>query len=175
MLGYAGIDNNGLSGLELQLNSELTGRPGEQTVVRDPFGRAISIAHTVRRRSPGKAVFLTLDHTIQANAEQVLRQTITQWGAKSATAIVLDPKTGGVLAMAEAPTLRRERVRERRGLQTNHAVTDVFEPGSVFKVVTIAGALSEKLVTPQTRSRCRTRSRSPTGASTTRSSAARRR
>ena len=139
----------GLSGLELQLNSELTGRPGEQTIVQDPFGRAISIAHTVAAK-PGKAVFLTLDHTIQANAEQVLRQTIAQWGAKHATAIVLDPKTGGILAMAEAPT-HDANASATKGLQTNHAVTDVFEPGSVFKVVTIAGALSEKLVTPQTR------------------------
>jgi cell division protein FtsI/penicillin-binding protein 2 len=149
VLGFAGVDNDGLSGLELQLNSELTGRPGEQTIVQDPFGRAISIAHTVPAK-PGKAVFLTLDHTIQANAEQVLRQTITQWGAKHATAIVLDPKTGGILAMAEAPT-HDANASATKGLQTNHAVTDVFEPGSVFKVVTIAGALSEKLVTPQTR------------------------
>ena len=149
VLGFAGIDNDGLSGLEAQLNSELTGRPGEQTIVQDPFGRAISIAHTVAAK-PGKAVFLTLDHTIQANAEQVLRQTITQWGAKHATAIVLDPKTGGILAMAEAPT-HDANASATKGLQTNHAVTDVFEPGSVFKVVTIAGALSEKLVTPQTR------------------------
>jgi cell division protein FtsI/penicillin-binding protein 2 len=149
VLGFAGVDNDGLSGLELQLNSELTGSPGEQTIVQDPFGRAISIAHTVPAK-PGKAVFLTLDHTIQANAEQVLRQTISQWGAKHATAIVLDPKTGGILAMAEAPT-HDANASATKGLQTNHAVTDVFEPGSVFKVVTIAGALSEKLVTPRTR------------------------
>lgn len=148
VLGFAGVDNDGLSGLELQLNSELTGRPGEQTIVQDPFGRAISIAHTVPAK-PGKAVFLTLDHTIQANAEQVLRQTITQWGAKHATAIVLDPKTGGILAMAEAPT-HDANASATKGLQTNHAVTDVFEPGSVFKVVTIGGALSQHDITPNT-------------------------
>jgi cell division protein FtsI (penicillin-binding protein 3) len=149
VLGFAGTDNNGLSGLELELNKALVGRPGEQTVVQDPFGQAISVTHTVPAR-PGKAVFLTLDHTIQANAEQVLRQTITQWRAKHATAIVLDPKTGAVLAMAEAPT-RDANASPTKGLQTNHAVTDVFEPGSVFKIVTIAGALSEGLVTPRSR------------------------
>jgi cell division protein FtsI (penicillin-binding protein 3)/stage V sporulation protein D (sporulation-specific penicillin-binding protein) len=149
VLGYAGIDNKGLSGLELQLDHELTGRPGEQTVVQDPFGRAISVTHTVPAR-PGKAVFLTIDHTIQANAEQVLRQTLWKWHAKHATAIVLDPKTGSILAMAEAPTFDNN-ASSLRGIQTNHAVTDVFEPGSVFKVVTIAGALSEHLVTPQTK------------------------
>ena len=82
VLGFAGVDNVGLSGLELQLNSSLAGKPGEQTVVQDPFGQAISVAHTVAAR-PGKAVFLTLDHTIQANAEQVLRQTIAQWGGEA--------------------------------------------------------------------------------------------
>ena len=148
VLGYAGIDNNGLSGLELQLNKELTGRPGRQTVVQDPFGNAISATHTVPAR-PGKAVFLTLDHTIQANAEQVLRDTIVRWRAKHATAIVLDPKTGAILAMAAAPVYDAN-ASDTRGLQTNRAVTDVFEPGSVFKVVTIAGALSEGKITPRT-------------------------
>jgi cell division protein FtsI/penicillin-binding protein 2 len=95
-------------------------------------------------------VFLTIDHTIQANAEQVLRTTIAQWGAKHATAIVLDPRTGAVLAMAAAPSYDAN-LSSTRGLQVNRAVSDVFEPGSVFKVVTIAGALSEHLVTPQTR------------------------
>ena len=70
--------------LEVQYDKSLSGKPGEQTIVRDPFGRAISIEHTTPAR-PGKAVFLTLDHTIQANAEQVLRQTVSKWGAKSAT------------------------------------------------------------------------------------------
>jgi cell division protein FtsI (penicillin-binding protein 3) len=152
VLGYAGVDNTGLAGLESELNGQLTGSPGEQTIVRDPFGRAISIAHTTPAR-PGKAVFLTLDHRIQADAEQVLRQTVARYGAKDGTAIVLDPKTGAVLAMAEAPGYNANDFpqAERKGLQRNHAVTDVFEPGSVFKVVTIAGALSEHLVTPQTK------------------------
>jgi cell division protein FtsI (penicillin-binding protein 3) len=148
VLGYAGVDNTGLSGLELQLNRELTGTPGQQTVVQDPFGHAISVTHTVPAK-PGKSVFLTLDSKIQSNAEQVLRQTIVQWRAKHATAIVLDPKTGAILAMAEAPS-RDANAAATNGLQTNHAVTDVFEPGSVFKVVTIAGALSEHLITPTT-------------------------
>ena len=149
VLGFAGVDNTGLSGLELQLNRVLTGTAGEQTVVQDPFGNAISVTHTVPAK-PGKAVFLTLDSKIQANAEQVLRQTMVQWRAKHATAIVLDPKTGAILAMAAAPT-RDANASATKGLQTNHAVTDVFEPGSVFKVVTIAGALSEGLITPRTK------------------------
>jgi cell division protein FtsI (penicillin-binding protein 3) len=150
VLGYAGVDNNGLSGLELQLDNSLTGRAGEQIVVRDPFGRPIKIDPVTPAR-PGKAAFLTIDHTIQANAEQVLRETVSKWGAKSATAIVLDPKTGAVLAMAEAPSYDANKFpTAATRFQRNHAVSDFFEPGSVFKVVTIAGALSEHLVTPRT-------------------------
>ena len=150
MLGYAGVDNTGLSGLELQLNTLLTGKAGEETVVRDPLGHVISIENEKPARQ-GKNVFLTLDHTIQANAEQVLRATVAKWHAKDATAIVLDPHTGGVLAMAMEPGYDANAYPTAPvALQNNHAVTDVFEPGSVFKIVTIAGALSEHLVTPQT-------------------------
>jgi cell division protein FtsI/penicillin-binding protein 2 len=152
VLGYAGVDNNGLAGLEAALDRKLTGKSGSETIVRDPFGRAIDMQHVVPATA-GKSVFLTLDHTIQANAEQVLRATVAQWGAKSATAIVLDPRSGNILAMAEAPGYDANDFPRaaQRGLQRNHAVTDVYEPGSVFKVVTIAGALSDGLVTPQTR------------------------
>ncbi len=149
VLGYAGIDNKGLSGLELELDPALTGAPGSQTVVRDPIGRPIAIQSDVPARD-GKSAFLTLDHTIQANAEQVLRSTVAQWHAKSATAIVLEPSTGRVLAMAMQPGYDANQV-AKKGLQGDAAVSDVFEPGSVFKVVTIAGALSEGTITPTTR------------------------
>jgi cell division protein FtsI (penicillin-binding protein 3) len=151
VLGFAGVDNTGLAGLELQLDSQLTGTAGEETVVRDPLGHVIDVQNEKPARD-GRNVFLSLDHTIQANAEQVLRTTVAKWKAKDATAIVLDPKTGGVLAMAMEPGYDANKfpVAAAKNLQTNHAVTDVYEPGSVFKIVTIAGALSEGLVTPQT-------------------------
>jgi cell division protein FtsI/penicillin-binding protein 2 len=152
VLGYAGVDNEGLAGLEFELNAQLSGKAGAETVVRDPLGHVIDVEDERPARN-GHDVFLTLDHTIQAQAEQVLRQTVHQWKAKDATAIVLDPHSGAVLAMAMEPGYDANRfpAAEARGLQSNHAVTDVFEPGSVFKVVTIAGALSEGLVTPQTK------------------------
>src|SRR5690349_3698482 len=151
VLGYAGVDNNGLAGLELELDKSLTGIPGRQTLVRDPFGRAISIQNVVPPRH-GRAAFLTLDSKIQSNAEQVLRETVHRWGAKDATAIVLDPRTGAILAMAEAPTYDANSFSAAYAhkLTVNRAVSDVYEPGSVFKVVTIAGALSDHLVTPRT-------------------------
>jgi cell division protein FtsI/penicillin-binding protein 2 len=150
VLGYAGIDNVGLAGLELELNKQLTGAPGREMIVRDPFGTPIEIQSTVPARQ-GKDVFLTLDHVIQADAEQVLRETVSKWHAKDATAIVLDPKTGAVLAMATEPGYNANNYPTAPvALQANHAVGDVYEPGSVFKVVTVAGALSEHLVTPHT-------------------------
>ena len=150
VLGYAGVDNNGLAGLELQLNSQLTGVPGHETLVRDPTGRPISVESVVPARQ-GKDVFLTIDHSIQANAEQVLRSTVAKFHAKDATAIVLDPHTGGVLAMATAPGYNANNFPNvSPAIETEHAVTDVYEPGSVFKVVTIGGALADHLVTPHT-------------------------
>ncbi len=151
VLGYAGVDNNGLAGFELELNQELTGVPGQETILRDPFGRAIDVQN-VHPAKPGKDVFLTIDHRIQANAEQVLRATVAKWHAKDATAIVLDPRTGGVLAMATEPGYDANNYPQAfaRGLTGNRATSDVYEPGSVFKVVTIGGALADHLVTPRT-------------------------
>ncbi|MGB2954247.1 MAG: penicillin-binding protein 2 [Gaiellaceae bacterium] len=151
VLGYAGVDNHGLSGVELSLDHPLGGRSGRETIVRDPSGQALEILTSTAERD-GSDVWLTLDHTIQANAEAVLQQTVTNWHAKTGTAIVLDPRSGAVLAMAVAPgydanafpTVPRDR-------QRNRAVTDTYEPGSTFKLVTVAGALSEGLVTPATK------------------------
>jgi cell division protein FtsI (penicillin-binding protein 3) len=149
VIGFAGTDNKGLGGLEVQYDRNLSGKTGKQTIVRDPFGRAINTV-SMTPEQQGKNLFTTIDSKIQANAEQVLRQTIRQWHAKSATAIVLDPHTGAVIAMAQAPGYdANNSSRVPQALLTNHAVTDVFEPGSVFKVVTVAGALTEGLVTPE--------------------------
>ncbi|HET7567476.1 MAG TPA: penicillin-binding protein 2 [Gaiellaceae bacterium] len=152
VLGYAGIDNQGLAGLELELDKQLSGTPGKETVVRDALGAVVDTTAEQPARN-GNDVFLTLDNKIQAQAEQVLQQTMRQWHAKDATALVLDPRTGAVLAMAMEPGYNANAFARAlaKGMQSNHAITDVFEPGSVFKVVTIGGALSEGLVTPQTK------------------------
>jgi cell division protein FtsI (penicillin-binding protein 3)/stage V sporulation protein D (sporulation-specific penicillin-binding protein) len=151
VLGYAGTDNTGLAGLELELNKELSGTTGRATVVRDALGQAVN---TIQERPArdGRDVFLTLDSHIQANAEQVLEQTVREWHARDATAIVIDPHTGAILAMAQEPGYNANDYpgATAHGLTTDHAVGDVFEPGSVFKVVTIGGALSEHVVTPRT-------------------------
>jgi cell division protein FtsI (penicillin-binding protein 3) len=146
VLGYAGTDNRGLAGLELQLERVLGGRAGSETYVKDPFGRVLNVVESSPER-PGRDVFLTLDHTIQANAESVLRSTLSQWGAQRATAVVLDARSGGILAMAVAPGFDANAyARTPVDRHRNVAVTDTYEPGSTFKLVTVAGALSEGLV-----------------------------
>jgi cell division protein FtsI (penicillin-binding protein 3)/stage V sporulation protein D (sporulation-specific penicillin-binding protein) len=150
VVGFAGTDNKGLAGLEVQYDKQLSGRPGKQTVVRDPFGRAIDVVSSTPEIE-GSDIFTTIDHNIQANAELVLRQTIAQWGARGATAVVLDPSTGAVLAMAQAPGFDANNASNTPfAVQRNRSVTDTYEPGSTFKLVTIAGALSTHLVTPGT-------------------------
>jgi cell division protein FtsI (penicillin-binding protein 3) len=151
VLGYVGIDGDGLSGLELQFDHQLAGRAGQETIVKDPTGRVIDVQQQ-RAERPGHDVFLTLDHSIQANAEEVLRETVHKWHAKSASAVVLDPRTGAVLAMAVQPGYDANRYPSApRDLQRNRTVTDTYEPGSTFKLITVAGALSERLVSPSTR------------------------
>ena len=151
VIGFAGTDNKGLGGLEVEYDNKLAGRTGKQTIVRDPFGRAIDVVSATPERQ-GRDVFTTIDHTIQANAEGVLRATIRQWRAHAATAVVLDPRTGAVLAMAQAPGYDANKASSMPlALQRNRAVTDTYEPGSTFKLVTIAGALSTGIVTAGTK------------------------
>ena len=153
VLGFAGTDDKGLGGLELQYDGALSGKPGVQTIVRDATGQAIEVIHAKAPRE-GSDVYTTLDSRIQANAEAVLRRTIASSGARSATAIVFDPRTGGILAMAQAPGYNaNDAGNVPLDYQRNRAVTDTYEPGSTFKLVTIAGALSQHLVTPRTRFR----------------------
>jgi cell division protein FtsI (penicillin-binding protein 3)/stage V sporulation protein D (sporulation-specific penicillin-binding protein) len=150
VIGFAGTDNKGLGGLEVRFNRNLTGKTGKQTIVRDPFGRAINVV-SMTPEQQGHDLFTSIDHTIQANAEAVLRKTIARWHAKSATAVVMDPRTGAVLAMAQAPGYDANNAgRVPYALQRNRAVTDTYEPGSTFKLVTIAGALSTGIVSPET-------------------------
>jgi cell division protein FtsI (penicillin-binding protein 3) len=156
VVGYAGTENRGLSGLELQLDAQLRGKDGSKTIVRDPFGRTIDVVQSTPVED-GKNVYLTIDHTIQGHVERVLRRTMERWSAQSASAVVLDPRTGSLLALAvepgfdanEYPTVAKweeERLR-------NRAVTDTYEPGSTFKVVTVGGILESKIVTPSTKFR----------------------
>jgi cell division protein FtsI (penicillin-binding protein 3) len=150
VLGYAGTDNKGLDGLERSLDKTLAGKPGYEIVVRDPLGRAIDVV-TSRKERPGRNVVLTIDHQLQASAEQLLANAVARWRAKGATAIVMDPRTGAILAMANAPTFDANSFSSAPAdARRNRAVTDLYEPGSTFKIVTIAAALEDNVVAPDT-------------------------
>jgi cell division protein FtsI (penicillin-binding protein 3) len=151
VIGFAGTDNKGLGGLEVAYDKTLSGKTGRQTIVRDALGRAIDVVSATPERQ-GHDLFTTIDHSIQANAESVLRATIKKYRARAATAVVIEPRTGRVLAMAQAPGFdANDASRVPLAVQRNRAVTDTYEPGSTFKLVTIAGALSQGIVTAQTR------------------------
>ena len=153
VLGFAGLDNRGLDGLESSLDPVLAGRDGDKTIVRDPFGRTLEVVDS-NPAAQGRTVYLTLDHVIQAQVERILRATREKWGAKSATAVVIDPKTGGILAVAVEPGFdanNSPNVSEER--RRNRAVTDTYEPGSTFKLVTISAELERGDVKPGTKFR----------------------
>ena len=151
VIGFAGTENKGLAGIEMLYEKELSGKPGRETIVRDPAGHALK---TVAQQEPvpGQNVRLTLDSDIQYYAEDVLRRTVRDTGAKSAISIVMDPRTGEVLAMVN---VSREGFhgfgKGDQAAEKNRAVTDLYEPGSIFKLVTISGALADGLVTPDTK------------------------
>jgi cell division protein FtsI/penicillin-binding protein 2 len=150
VLGFAGMENKGLEGIELLYDKELSGKPGSETIVRDPAGHALkTVAH--QEPASGQNVRLTLDSQIQCYAEDVLKETVRTAAGKSAVAIVMDPRTGEILAMAN---VTREGFhgfgKGDRASEKNRAVTDVYEPGSIFKLVTISGALADGTVEPTT-------------------------
>lgn len=150
VLGIVGTEGKGLSGLEYSRNSLLAGHAGERRVVSDAIGQPVSIAET-HPEQPGASLGLTLDANVQQRAEDVLSAAGKVFHPKDATAIVMDPNTGAVLAMANWPQVNANHpgASPTEALQ-NRAVSFDYEPGSTFKAVTVSGALQEKLVTPET-------------------------
>lgn len=150
LLGCVGANGKGLAGLELEYQAVLAGQPGERDYIGDLSGRSLEILSD-DESTDGHSIVLTIDEDIQWQAEQVLSDVLAEFGAKKATAIVLDPRTGEVLAMANAPLFDANQFGNTDGLlQRNNATFEQYEPGSTFKVVTVAAALERGLVTPET-------------------------
>ncbi len=150
VLGLTGDQHEGLSGMEKQLDPELTGVAGRRVEVRDLFGRPIQVLSD-REPVPGKDVRLAMDSRIQNEVERTLSQTRAKFGARSAMAIVMRPKDGAILAMATVPRFNpNQRHQINPDLERNRPVTDTFEPGSTFKIVTMTAALEDGKVTPST-------------------------
>jgi len=150
VIGFTGIDPSGLDGVELRYDSVILGNIGYLVTERDALGRDIAPkAEVVKNPSAGKNVVLTLDKNIQYIAERELGKAVISSKAKSGVAIVMEPHTGKVLAMANYPTFNPNSFyRYSHANLRNRAVVDSFEPGSTFKTFLIAAALEEKLVKP---------------------------
>jgi cell division protein FtsI (penicillin-binding protein 3) len=150
LLGFAGMDNRGLEGIELKYDTLLRGEKGWAVVERDAFGHSIfqkgldSVAP-----SRGNDLVLTIDEVIQHIAETELDSVMEQTQAANASVIVMNPKTGEILAMAVRPEFNPNRVEFLHPDQwRNRAVTDSYEPGSTFKIVTASAALEERVAGP---------------------------
>jgi cell division protein FtsI (penicillin-binding protein 3) len=147
LIGRVGLDNEGLSGLESQFEKRLAGKPGKMILEQDPDGRAIPGG--VRQSRPsvrGDDLVLTIDRSVQYEAERALAGEIVTAKAKGGMAIVMETRTGEVLAMAN---LVADAKGTPRPADRNMALTNVYEPGSVNKMITISGALEEGVVRPQ--------------------------
>jgi cell division protein FtsI (penicillin-binding protein 3) len=151
VLGTVGMEGKGLSGLEYSADDVLRGRDGKRRLTKDAIGQPIGVDDDVTAR-PGRTLKLTLDAAIQSKVEAVLGGVGQVYKPKGATAIVMDPKDGEILALANWP---RVDANDPSGApdyaRQNRAVLTTYEPGSTFKAFTVAGALEEKLVAPDTR------------------------
>jgi cell division protein FtsI (penicillin-binding protein 3) len=147
VLGYVGMDDSGLAGTELQFDDDLKGNPGRMIITMDArrkwFGRI------EKQPDAGANVVLTIDENIQYIAEKELDQAMQETHAVSGTVVVQNPHTGEILALANRPTFNPNLTKEiTPALLKDHAVSDVYEPGSVFKTVTYSSALEEHLTNP---------------------------
>ncbi|MET0663591.1 MAG: penicillin-binding protein 2, partial [Ilumatobacteraceae bacterium] len=149
IIGKTNIDGEGIAGLELQYDDQLSGTGGEMSREVAPGNRSIPGSETVTEAPiPGDDLVLTLDRSIQFSTEQVLLERVSELGARGATAIVMAPHTGDILAMASVR--RNDETGQYEVTSGNYAAVDAYEPGSVAKVITISSALSDGLVTPDT-------------------------
>lgn len=153
VLGYVGLDGQGLGGVEQFYNSKIAGEPGRLFLERDAKGKPYESFEIASK--PGQTVTLTIDQTIQYQAEQSLNAAIQRTRAKSGTVIVLDPKSGEILALANAPSFDPNNVAATKAeTRSNWALQNIYEPGSTFKVVAFSAALEKGLVKPEDRIDC---------------------
>jgi len=147
VLGYVGLDNTGMSGVEYGFEKEIRGKAAKVTVHID--ARRRPVGHTEKPSTEGNAIVLTLDEAIQHTAERELDRAMAETGSLAGTVVVLSPRSGEILAMANRPTFNPNRFAASPSSHwQNRVVAGAYEPGSIFKVVTAAAALQEKVVDP---------------------------
>jgi cell division protein FtsI (penicillin-binding protein 3) len=147
VLGYVGVDDNGLGGIEQKFDEQLHGTPGEMLTAMD--ARRQVLGSSEHEPEPGRNMMLTIDENIQYMAEKALDHAMERTQALNGTVVVQDSHTGQILALAIRPSFNPNDFRHTKPERLrNHAVSDVYEPGSTFKLVTYATALDQKVVTP---------------------------
>lgn len=153
ILGFNGIDSQGLDGVEMTFDSYLKGRPGSVVIEYDARGREIPQAsHRFVPPIEGHNVYLTIDIVIQQIIERELDKVMKETQAKAATIIAIDPRDGGILALANRPDYNPNKFSEfSPKLWRNIAVSNAYEPGSTFKIVTTSAVMSEHIVRPEER------------------------
>jgi len=155
VLGFAGLDNSGLEGLEMYYDRYLRGEPGWAVYLRDARQKKLDLWEKMVLPKDGLDLVLTIDEVIQFIAERELDKAYQTYRARAATIIVMDPYTGAILALANRPTFDPNHAnRATKDEIRNRAVCDLFEPGSVFKIVTAAAALEENKVSEEDRFFC---------------------
>lgn len=151
ILGFTGVDSNGLSGIEFQFDNYLKGSGKIILDEKDAKGETIIINNNIDRAriTRGMDIVLTIDKTIQYITEKELGKAVASTGAKGGMAVVMDPKTGEVLAMADTPSFNPNAFRNSDAhLWKNRVISDTFEPGSTFKTFLLAAALEERAIKP---------------------------
>ena len=152
LIGFTNIDDRGQEGLELAYNDWLTGKPGAKRVIRDRLGQLVEDIERIRAAEPGRDIHLSIDQRLQYLAYRELKAAVKEHNAVSASVVLLDINTGEVLAMSNLPSFNpNKRDGLRPGVYRNRAVTDVFEPGSTMKPVTVAAALESGRWSPDDR------------------------
>lgn len=153
VIGYTNIDNCGQSGIELEMDEELSGKEGFIVYQRNARGlRRPEVDYPKVEPVNGRSVVLTINHVYQSIAEEELSRGVELHEAESGRCIILDPTTGEVLAMANAPSIDPNKLSEYSPEKArNRSVTDLYEPGSTFKIVAMSGALNEGLHGPEDR------------------------
>ncbi len=152
LLGFVNVDGTVMEGVEAQYNELLEGRPGVVHFEKDTYGHQLPQADSsYEQPQPGRSILLTIDKDIQYFTERALADAVGQYKADSGTAILMRPRTGEILALANVPDFDPNRYNEfSDDERRNRALADVYEPGSIFKAITLAAALSEKVVSPET-------------------------
>jgi cell division protein FtsI (penicillin-binding protein 3) len=151
LIGAVGTDNEGLTGIEEHYDEQLSGDDGHRHLVKDALGEAVQIVET-DRAEPGEDMQLTIDAALQERVEAVMEDVASTVDPKGATAVVMDPRNGEVLSLANYPRVDPNEIGDAdEDSRENRAVTTAYEPGSTFKAFTVASAIQAGLIEPETR------------------------